>query len=76
VDVTPVWTPDQIAGLIFGAFMIAVVASGGKVDEAIARSQRRQLGLCERCGGVNEPGSCPEAGCPLRDKDVPRIPGI
>lgn len=37
-----------------------------QVDQFVARDQRRQLGLCERCGGMNEPGSCAEANCPMR----------
>ena len=28
--------------------------------------QRRELGVCARCGGVNEAASCPEKECPLR----------
>jgi hypothetical protein len=46
--------------------MVAFFAGAPQVDIWVAKQQRRQLGLCERCGGVNEPGSCREAACPLR----------
>jgi hypothetical protein len=46
--------------------LVAFMASAPLVDSWVAKQQRRQLGLCERCGGVNEPGSCAEAACPLR----------
>lgn len=71
MDVMPEWTPDQIAGLFFGLFMLACVLGASKVDVFIARNQRRQLGLCEECGGVNEPGSCAAGNCPMRNKGAP-----
>lgn len=37
-----------------------------QVDAYVARQQRRQLGLCEECGGLFEPGSCAEKSCPAR----------
>ncbi|KAF8062746.1 hypothetical protein HT031_004076 [Scenedesmus sp. PABB004] len=36
------------------------------VDVFVARQQRRELGLCEACGGVYEPASCSQAQCPMR----------
>ncbi|PNH06819.1 hypothetical protein TSOC_006761 [Tetrabaena socialis] len=66
MDVMPVWTLDQIAGLAFGVVMIAFVASARQVDVIVAKAQRRQLGLCEECGGVYEPGTCPQKECPLK----------
>ncbi|KAI8471819.1 MAG: hypothetical protein J3K34DRAFT_467850 [Monoraphidium minutum] len=66
MDVMPVWTLDQIAGLVFGGVLLAFWAAAPQVDTWVATRQRRQLGLCERCGGVNEPGSCAEAACPMR----------
>lgn len=46
--------------------MLAFYFGSQQVDVIIARQQRRQLGLCEACGGVNDPGSCAQAGCPLQ----------
>ena len=51
--------PTQ-AGLL-ASFLLA-----SRVDAAIARGQRADLGLCVKCGGVNEGTTCREAGCPLR----------
>lgn len=65
-DAAPAWTLDQIAGLVFGAGMLASVFAARGVDAAVARAQRRELGLCEQCGGVNDAGSCSEKGCPLK----------
>ena len=48
--------------------LVASVLLAYKVDEAIARSQRRDLGLCEECGGLFEASSCKEKRCPLRDE--------
>ena len=48
-------------GLMASSFFLAL-----KVDEFIARAQRKQLGLCEMCGGVTEAATCTLAGCPLR----------
>ncbi|KAK9821124.1 hypothetical protein WJX81_002100 [Elliptochloris bilobata] len=61
---TPPWTLDQIAGLAFGAVMLASVYVAYKADVVVARQQRRELGLCEACGGLNEPETCRDAGCP------------
>ncbi|GFR53130.1 hypothetical protein Agub_g15847 [Astrephomene gubernaculifera] len=66
IDGMPAWTLDQIAGLVFGAVMVAFVAGSRQVDVWVARAQRRQLGLCEECGGVYEPGSCAQGNCPAK----------
>jgi hypothetical protein len=58
-DASPKWTPDQIAGLVFAAFLLFVYASSQIIDAFVARAQRRQLGLCEKCGGLYTPESCP-----------------
>ena len=44
--------------------LLASVLLAYKVDEAFARSQRRQLGICEECGGINEASTCTEKRCP------------
>jgi hypothetical protein len=46
--------------------MLAAFGLAGTFDAAVARGQRRELGVCARCGGVNEAASCPEKECPLR----------
>ncbi|KXZ41362.1 hypothetical protein GPECTOR_521g504 [Gonium pectorale] len=66
MDVMPAWTLDQIAGLAFGGVMLAFVLSARQVDIAVAKAQRRQLGLCEECGGVFEPGTCQQKSCPAK----------
>ena len=46
--------------------MLLFISSAQQVDVQVARAQRRQLGLCEECGGVNEPGTCQQKGCPAK----------
>jgi hypothetical protein len=46
--------------------MLASVLSAKSVDEWVARAQRQQLGLCERCGGLYDPATCTEGQCPLK----------
>ena len=46
--------------------MLLFLSSAKQVDVQVAKAQRRQLGLCEECGGVNEPRSCKEKNCPMR----------
>jgi hypothetical protein len=58
-DASPKWTLDQIAGLVFAAFLLFVYASSQIIVAFVARAQRRQLGLCEKCGGLYTPESCP-----------------
>lgn len=65
---SPAWTLDQIAGLVFGGIMLASVLLATKVDVFIARAQRRDLGLCEECGGLNEPETCDSGKCPYKQK--------
>ena len=48
------------------AVMLASVYLAYKADAVVARQQRRELGLCEACGGLNDPATCLEAGCPDR----------
>ncbi|KAF5843778.1 hypothetical protein DUNSADRAFT_8293 [Dunaliella salina] len=71
MDVMPAWTLDQIAGLLFGALMLAAVLGAKQLDVIVARQQRRQLGLCEECGGIFEPSSCTEQQCPMKGRPPP-----
>lgn len=48
--------------------MLAFILGANQVDVWVAKQQRRQLGLCERCGGVNEAASCGVADCPMRGR--------
>jgi hypothetical protein len=48
------------------ALMLGFLFGAPQVDVWVARAQRRQLGLCERCGGVNDAGTCGDAACPMR----------
>ena len=66
LDEAPEWTLDQIAGLAFGTLLLAFYFSSWQVDAFVARAQRRQLGLCQQCGGLYEASTCSQAGCPQR----------
>ncbi|KAG1661225.1 hypothetical protein FOA52_008270 [Chlamydomonas sp. UWO 241] len=66
MDVMPAWTLDQIAGLAFGGVMLGFLLSAKQVDIQFAKAQRRQLGLCEECGGLYEPATCAKKGCPKK----------
>ena len=62
-------TNPQLPNLMQG-IMLASVLTASKVDEYIARAQRRDLGLCEECGGVNEPETCDQNKCPYNKKQT------
>ncbi|CAK0785846.1 hypothetical protein CVIRNUC_009058 [Coccomyxa viridis] len=64
----PAWTLDQLAGIAFGGIMVASVFFASKVDDVVARSQRRELGLCEECGGLYNVDLCAAGKCPSRGK--------
>ena len=66
LDTAPAWTLDQIAGLVFGGLLVAFYFSSQYIDKYVAKSQRRQVGLCEECGGVNDPATCQSRTCPLK----------
>jgi hypothetical protein len=66
MDEAPVWTLDQAVGLVFGGLLLLLYLSSTQVDRFIARGQRRQLGLCEECGGLFQPASCTEKACPAQ----------
>lgn len=46
--------------------MLGFYVSAQSVDAYFAKAQRKQLGLCEECGGVFNPKTCTEKNCPLR----------
>ena len=48
--------------------MVASVFFASKVDDVVARSQRRELGLCEECGGLYNVDLCAAGKCPSRGK--------
>jgi hypothetical protein len=55
--------------------MVACLLGASAVDAWVARQQRRQLGLCEKCGGVYEAASCSQQGCPLASLPKPSSSG-
>lgn len=57
--------PDEPRSVL-QAFLLVTIYLALQVDVFVARVQRRQLGLCVDCGGVNDPASCPQPQCPLR----------
>lgn len=46
--------------------MLAFYFGSKEVDVFIAKQQRKQLGLCERCGGLYDPASCSQGNCPMK----------
>lgn len=68
LDEPPAWTLDQIAGLVFGGLLVAFYFSSQIIDKAVAKAQRRQLGLCEECGGVYSAATCQKTNCPQKGK--------
>ncbi len=44
------------------------MVSAKQVDVFVAKAQRRQLGLCEECGGVFDPATCKQEGCPSKQR--------
>jgi hypothetical protein len=48
--------------------MLAAVLGAKQIDVFIARAQRRQLGLCEECGGIFDPQTCTQQKCPMRQQ--------
>lgn len=55
---------DIIFFFLFQGVLVVAYYSSGVVDAYIARSQRRDLGICEECGGLNDPDTCSQAACP------------
>jgi hypothetical protein len=53
--------------LTMQAIMLASVLGAKQLDVYVAKQQRRQLGLCEECGGVFEPSTCSEQRCPNKN---------
>ncbi len=66
VDEAPAWTLDQSVGLVFFFLLIGLYLSSSTLDKFVAKAQRRQLGLCEECGGLYDPTTCTEKSCPSR----------
>ena len=46
--------------------LVACYAAAGAVDRVVARAQRRELGLCEECGGLYDAAVCTQQGCPSK----------
>ncbi len=70
LDSAPEWTLDQIAGLVFGGLLVALYFSSKLIDDYAAAAQRKQLGLCEKCGGLYDGSSCPERNCPEKGRSL------
>lgn len=66
LDSAPEWTLDQIAGLVFASMLVALYFSSKLIDKYVASSQRNELGICWKCGGLNDPNDCKEQECPIR----------
>ena len=59
---------DQCCLACLQGIMVASVFFASKVDDVVARSQRRELGLCEECGGLYNVDLCAAGKCPSRGK--------
>ena len=59
---------DQCCSASLQGIMVASVFFASKVDDVVARSQRRELGLCEECGGLYNADLCAAGKCPSRGK--------
>lgn len=69
LDSPPEWTLDQAAGLVFGGLLVALYFSSRIIDEYAAASQRKDLGLCDECGGLYSPtDGCMLVNCPMRQQ--------
>ena len=69
MDTPPEWTLDQAAGLVFGGLLVVLYFSSRVIDEYAAASQRKDLGLCEECGGLYSPtDGCMLVNCPMRQQ--------
>jgi hypothetical protein len=66
LDSAPEWTLDQIAGLVFASLLVTLYFSSKIVDEYVASSQRIELGICQKCGGLKDKKTCQEKECPFR----------
>jgi hypothetical protein len=47
-------------------FMLWAFASTKQVDAYVAKQQRKELGICEACGGIYDAASCQQGECPMR----------
>ena len=69
LDSPPEWTLDQAAGLVFGGLLVVLYFSSRIIDEYAAASQRKDLGLCDECGGLYSPtDGCMLVNCPMRQQ--------
>ncbi len=57
-----------LARCLLQAGMLAAILSARYVDDWVAKQQRKQLGLCETCGGVYDPATCSQDKCPMKNK--------
>jgi acid phosphatase family membrane protein YuiD len=48
--------------------MVVCYFAAQQIDVIIAKQQRRQLGLCEECGGMYSADSCKQGNCPMKAK--------
>ena len=60
--------PPQSVGLVFAFLLLGLYLSSSQLDKWVARRQRRQLGLCEECGGLYDPETCTQKACPSKGK--------
>jgi hypothetical protein len=48
--------------------MVVFYFGSQQIDVVIARQQRKQLGLCEGCGGLHDPATCAQDKCPMKGR--------
>ncbi len=47
-------------------FLLVTITLALQVDVVVAKAQRRDLGICETCGGVYNPDECARGNCPKK----------
>ncbi len=52
------------------AVMLLSVVGAKQIDVWVARQQRKQLGLCEQCGGIYEAATCQQKSCPSKQQQL------
>lgn len=47
-------------------FLLATITLSLQVDKVVAKAQRRELGICESCGGIYDADQCARGSCPMK----------
>jgi acid phosphatase family membrane protein YuiD len=67
-----VYQHSSLLLLLLQVLMVLSYFGAQRIDVVIAKQQRRQLGLCEECGGMYSADSCKQGNCPMKAKSASR----